>query len=63
MANEIGRKLRKLRGTRTQEEVARELGISRAAVANYEQGERIPRDTLKKRIATYYGVGIEELFF
>lgn len=63
MANKIGRRLRKLRGDKTQAEVANDLGISIAAVASYELGERVPRDKVKVKIARYYGVDVGALFF
>lgn len=40
----IGQTLIKLRGNRTQEEVAKAIGISKSALSMYERGERIPRD-------------------
>lgn len=63
MANKIGRKLRKLRGNKTQAEVANDLDISIASVASYELGERVPRDPLKVKIAKYYGVPVQDIFF
>lgn len=59
----IGKKLLELRGKKSRERVAADLGISASAVAMYETGARIPRDELKKRIANYYGVSVEALFF
>lgn len=63
MANKIGNKLRKLRGKKTQEKVAEDLGISVSAVASYELGKRMPRDPLKVEIAKYYGTTVQDLFF
>lgn len=60
---EIGRRLKELRGSRTREEVAGGLSISQSALAMYEQGERIPRDNIKIRIANFYGRTIEDIFF
>jgi len=59
----IGQKLVKLRGTKSREQVAVDLGISYSAVVSYELGERIPRDEIKIKIAKYYGVDVGELFF
>lgn len=61
--HEIGVTLRKLRGNRTIKQVAQELGVTESAVANWENGIRIPRDELKKRISKYYGVRAGEIFF
>lgn len=55
-------KLIALRGNRTQEEVAKALGISISALSMYEQGNRIPRDEIKIRMAEYYGISLESLF-
>ena len=59
----IGQKLIKLRGTKSREQVAVDLGISYSAVVSYELGERTPRDEIKIKIAKYYGVDVGELFF
>ena len=60
---DIGRKLVALRGNKTQKEVASELKISISALAMYEQGNRIPRDEIKLKIAAYYGKSVQEIFF
>lgn len=62
-AKAIGERLQKLRGDKTQEAVAKELGVSPSAVGMYENGERIPRDDVKIRIAAYYGKSVSEIFF
>lgn len=59
----ISNKLLKLRGTKTQEEVARAIGISPSAYAMYERGERVPRDRIKIRIAKYYKRSVQHIFF
>lgn len=61
--NGFGEKLQKLRGTKSRKEVAEAVGISVSALTMYELEERIPRDEYKIKLAAYYGVGIEELFF
>jgi len=58
----MNEKLIALRGNRTQEEVAKALGISISALSMYEQGNRIPRDEIKIRMAEYYGISLESLF-
>ena len=60
---EIGKRLQELRGNRNQEEIANACGISPAAVGMYERGERIPRDEIKIRLARYFGVSVESLFY
>ena len=56
-------KLRALRGSKTQKEVAEALGITKSSWAMYERGERVPRDEIKVRIATYFGKTVQEIFF
>lgn len=55
--------LRELRGERTQEEIAKEIGITKSAWAMYERGERTPRDEVKIKISNFFGKSVEELFF
>jgi transcriptional regulator with XRE-family HTH domain len=59
------KKLAELRKSKdlTQEELAEELGISASSIAMYETGNRRPPLNKAKKIADYFGVGIEELFF
>lgn len=59
----IGERLTKLRGDRTREEVAKMVGISRSALAMYETGGRVPRDEIKIRLANYYNISVQDLFF
>ena len=58
-----GEKLIMLRGDRTQQQVADDLGISVAAVCAYENNIRRPRDEMKKEIAKYFNTSVEKLFF
>lgn len=60
---EIGKRLIALRGEKTQEIVAKDLGISISAIGMYERGERIPRDTIKIAIAKYYNTTVDAIFF
>lgn len=59
----VGDKLTKLRGNKPQETVARAVGISISALSMYENGQRIPRDEIKIRLAEYYNVSVQSLFF
>lgn len=59
----IGEKLIDLRGEKSQQQVAEDLNISVSALSMYENNNRVPRDEIKVRLAKYYGVGIEELFY
>lgn len=62
-SEKIARTLIELRGDKTRAEVASALGLSVSTIAMYENGERIPRDETKMRIADYYGKSVEEIFF
>lgn len=62
-AKKIGARLKELRGDRRISKVAEDLGISPSALSMYENGERIPRDVIKIKIANYYGEPISDIFF
>ena len=55
--------LSELRGSMTQVELAKALHISRSSLIKCERGERTPRDSLKKRIAAYFGKTVQEIFY
>ena len=62
-SKKIGLKLRELRGEKTLDEVANDVGVSKSAIAMYERGERIPRDEIKVSLSDYYEVPIADIFF
>ncbi len=62
-AKAIGERLVKLRGSKSQEEVAKAVGISVSALSMYEQGKRIPRDNIKIRLSSYYKKPISTIFY
>lgn len=62
-AKKIGERLVSLRGSTPIVKVASELNISPSALSMYENGERIPRDNIKIRIAAYYKKPIQDIFF
>lgn len=62
-ANEIGRKLRELRGETPPPVVACACDISVSALCMYETGKRIPRDEIKLKLARYYNTSIDALFY
>ena len=59
----MGMILRELRGEKTQEKVANDLGITKSSWAMYERDERVPRDEAKIRIAKYFGKSVQEIFY
>lgn len=59
----FGAILKELRGNKTQEEVAKDLGITKSSWAMYEREQRIPRDEIKVHIAKYFSKTVQEIFF
>ena len=54
--------LRKKRNL-TQSDVASAVDVSPSAYGMYETGDRIPRDEVKVRIAEFFGVSVQSIFF
>ena len=61
--NKIANKLIQLRGNTSRDSVAKALNISVSALGMYENGERIPRDEIKVKLARYYKTSVEVIFF
>lgn len=61
MSDSIGSKLRSLRKARhySQQFVADQVGMKRSTISNYEINRRLPSLTDLKRIADFYGVGLD----
>ncbi|MBR3052869.1 MAG: helix-turn-helix transcriptional regulator [Firmicutes bacterium] len=59
----VGEKLIILRGSRSQREVGEAVGVSTAAIGMYERDQRIPKDSVKKRLADFFGTSVQDLFF
>ncbi|WP_018131374.1 helix-turn-helix domain-containing protein [Effusibacillus pohliae] len=57
----LAKRLSMLRGTKTQQEVADALGISRARYAHYESGRNEPDLDTLVRLADYYHVSLDYL--
>lgn len=62
-SKKIGLRLLSLRNGVPRDMVASELGISVSALAMYEQGNRIPRDEIKLKLAQYYNKSVQDIFF
>lgn len=56
------RKLREKSGI-SQLELSEIIGVSPSSITMYECGERVPRDAIKIKIANYFGVSVESIFF
>ena len=54
-------RLRALRRDREISQVSRELGITEAALRDYESGKRRPRDEVLNRMVLFYGVPLSYL--
>ena len=59
----IGMKLRELRGDTRREVVAAACNVSAQAIALYENAGRIPRDDIKIKLAKFYGVSVQSIFY
>lgn len=61
----VGERLLRMRivAQKTQREVAQGIGVSVSALTMYENGNRIPRDEIKVKLAHYYSVSVERLFY
>ena len=56
----LGRRLKKLRGGRSGEEVASELGISATSLRMYETKQRTARDAVKMKMTKYFGLNMKD---
>lgn len=61
----IGQRIKALREELgiSREQFSNEVGITLSAVSMYENGQRIPRDEIKVKIARVLKTSIEALFF
>ncbi|KXB66141.1 DNA-binding helix-turn-helix protein [Parvimonas sp. KA00067] len=63
--NNFSEKLKELRIEKnlTQEELAKIIGVGVSAISMYEQGNRVPRDEIKIKLAKFFNKSVEEIFF
>ena len=61
--NKLGERLRRLRGDMSQAELGAALGVTKQAILNYELGYRVPTDDLKIKIAEFFHLSVQEIFF
>ncbi len=57
----LGERLKKLRGKKTQQEVADHIEISRARYSHYENGRSEPDTDILRKLSNYYGVSVDYL--
>ncbi len=58
----FGKRLKTLRGEKSQRETSAKIGITEQSLHRYENGERKPDIIMAKKLANYYGVSLDELF-
>lgn len=56
-------KMVSLRGEKTQKQVAEDMKIPVSTYAMVESGHRFPRRNLQAKLARYFNVTVDELFF
>jgi transcriptional regulator with XRE-family HTH domain len=62
MANPIDlEKLKKARGTRSRDEVAKALDLTRQQIFNYEKGKSEPPPSVLLKLTQFYGVGLNDV--
>ena len=54
-------RMERARIKKTQKQVAKETGITAAAICNYENGERVPTLQTLAQLADFYGASIDYL--
>lgn len=59
----VGERLKRLRGSRTQSEVAEAVGVTPMCISQYESGDRTPVDDMKVKLANYFDVPLVDIFF
>ena len=59
----IATRLKSLRGGKSQQTLADEIGLKQSTYAMYETGERIPGDENKIKIANHYKMTVQEIFY
>lgn len=59
----VARRLRQLRGDRSQREIALKTGVSTMAISLYENGKRLPRAPIMAQLARVFDVSVDDLFF
>ena len=58
-----GKRLVELRNEKSQATVAAAVGIATSTLGMYEIEQRVPRDSIKIRLANYYGTTVQKIFY
>lgn len=48
---------------KTIKETARNIGISDRTLVNYESGQSVPNHLMAQKLATFYGIPLDRIFF
>lgn len=59
----LNQRLRECRGEKSRSQIAKALGITPQMLGALERGSKRPSLALAKKVADYYGVSIEDIFF
>ncbi|PEI87639.1 helix-turn-helix transcriptional regulator [Bacillus toyonensis] len=59
----VAENLVSLRNGKSREKVAADIGISVSTLQMYENAKRIPKDSIKIKLANFYGVTVQSIFF
>ncbi|EJR56171.1 hypothetical protein IIM_01263 [Bacillus cereus VD107] len=59
----VAENLVSLRNGKSREKVAEEIGISVSTLQMYENAKRVPKDSIKVKLANFYGVTVQSIFF
>jgi len=64
-SKEVGARLKDLRVQRgeTQADISKVLGVTDAAVCQYENGQAIPSDSVKEKYARHFKRSVQFIFF
>jgi putative transcriptional regulator len=62
MTEHFGRRLRRLRGDRSQREVADVLGIPTTTLSSLEQQESVPRGPMLQKLSDHFAVPVDYFF-
>jgi transcriptional regulator with XRE-family HTH domain len=57
----LGDRLKKLRGNRTQDDISKKIGVSRARYSHYENGRSEPDTETLQKLADFFEVSVDYL--
>lgn len=57
----FAKRLKKLRGKRSQDEVRQGIGVSERRLSQWENGKGMPNGQMLVKIANYFGIGPDEV--